>query len=383
MNIPLAKDTIDQNDINDLIEWLKTNPQLTQGQVVKEFEEKFAAWQGRKYAILVNSGSSANLLTAFYYKMQGHTKVVVNDLSWATSIMPWSQAGMQVFLCHPSRDDLGLDLNHLEHIFKTHSPHVLFAVNVLGFLSDYDKIRELCVKYNVILAEDSCETVGSTFKGIKAGNFGEIATYSGYFGHTFSLVESGIITTDSREISNTLRMLREHGFTKTIDDDFAQFLYKEYEIDDFNQKFTFFTPAFNVRSTNINAKIGLKQIDKLDRFCTTREKNYQLYHSLIKNDFWKIKPNENTWIANFAYPIITLKRKELVAALRDAGVETRPLIAGSIARQPFWTEVHGKRDQSGFGNLIHDYGLYLPNNADITTEEIEYICKTVNGVLNQ
>ena len=165
--ISLVKDTIDNSDIDSLIDWLKTYPRLTKGPLTLEFEKQWAKYIGTKYATYVNSGSSANLL-ALYCLMENGTikrndKIIVPSVSWATDLSPVFQLGLDPILCDVNLDDLSVDFNHLEHIIQTQNPKVLMLVHVLGLVCDIVAIRDLCKKHNVVLIEDTCESVGSKF----------------------------------------------------------------------------------------------------------------------------------------------------------------------------------------------------------------------------
>lgn len=378
--IELVKDTISNEDVNELKEWLSTYPHLTQGKLVKEFEEKFAEWNGSKYAVMVNSGSSANLLISYYLRECHPLKnrnVIVPAISWGTTVMPWIQFGYNPILCDANENNLGVDTNHLEELFIKHNPSVMMLVHVLGFPCDMDRINELCKKYDVILLEDCCEATGSNYNGTKVGNFGLLNSFSTYFGHTFSTIEGGIITTNDETIYNILKMLREHGWTRNIPSQkMKDGLKEQYNVDDFNDVFTFYIPAFNLRSTDLNAKLGLIQLKKLDLMIESRYQNYKIYQSLINNPYWKINPSENL-ICNFSYPIISNNRSKLVEELRKNNISCRPLIAGNIGNHPFWTDKYGK-SKLPFADKIHAEGLYLPNYYGLKKEEIEFICKIVN-----
>lgn len=381
MYVPLVKDTISHEEIDNLSNWLKSHPKLTQGDLVAEFEDKFSKWQGRKYSVFVNSGSSANLLAAYTMKLGKlkNNKVVIPALSWSTTLAPWIQFGFEVHLCDADKESLGVDTNHLEEIFKTQSPSVLMLVNVLGFPNNFNEINYLCHKYNVVLLEDSCETMGSEYNGIKCGNFGLMSTFSTYFAHHFSSIEGGIICTDDFNIYNTLKMLREHGWARRLDKGSSDKLKETYKVDDFNESFTFYVPGFNVRSTEINAFLALSQLERLDSFCAARQEHFLIYRDNIKATWFPNPPGNR--ISNFAYPIITPKRNELVEHLKKNQIECRPMIAGSLADHPVWTEYGSGPQNLPFASEIHRNGLYLPNNHLMTREEIFYVCEKVNEVL--
>jgi CDP-6-deoxy-D-xylo-4-hexulose-3-dehydrase len=195
--IDLIQDTIDNQDIDNLIEWLKTYPRLTKGSKTIEFENKWSKWLGSKYSVFVNSGSSANLLMLYALKVLNkmkNNKVCVPSLCWATDLAPVLQFDMKPLLIDCNLDNLSVDLNHLEEVFKTEQPSVLLLVSVLGLSPDMESIVELCEKYDVILLEDNCESQGTKFKGTKLGNFGLMSSFSTYFGHTMSTIEGGVIS---------------------------------------------------------------------------------------------------------------------------------------------------------------------------------------------
>lgn len=383
--IKLAEDTINKKDIAELIKWLKTNPILTKKERTLEFESVYAKWLGTKYAVFVNSGSSANLLAMYSLIQSGrlkNKKIVVPAISWATTVAPAIQLGLEPIMCDCNMNDLGLDVAQLENIFKTQSPALLILVHVLGFpCSDIEKISQLCKKYNVLLIEDTCESVGSKYNNKKLGTFGDFSTFSFFFGHHFSTIEGGMVCTNDRDLYNIIVSVRSHGWDRDLHPDVQKSLRSKYNIDDFNALYTFYYPGFNMRATDLQAKIGLIQMKKIDHIIKRRNENYYRYHDKIKNSFWKINPSEKSYISNFCYPIITPKKQELVAALRKNKIECRPLICGSIGLQPFWTNLYG---ESHFKNAdtASRYGMYIPNHHSLTTKQIDFIIDIVNKTIN-
>ncbi len=261
--IELVKDTISNDDIDHLIEWLKTYPHMSQGPIVSQFESEFSKWQQCKYSVLVNSGSSANMLMAYFLKISGELKnsrVILPNLSWATSISPFLQFGFHPYLCEVDKETLGCDLNHLEDLFKKYNPSLFMPVNVLGFSNKFNEIKTLTDKYSVKMIEDNCEATGSIYKGVKTGNFGEMSSFSGFIAHHFSLIEAGIICTNDEIVMENLKLLRNHGFTRSNSEKFKLSCKKEYQIDDFNEQFSFYVPGFNVRCSDFQSVIGLQQL---------------------------------------------------------------------------------------------------------------------------
>lgn len=384
--IPLNRDTISNQDIDFLIEWLKTYPRLTKGNVTIELENKFADWIGSKYCVFVNSGSSANLLMLYslilYLREKGvkeNNKIVIPNLAWATDISITWQLGFDPVLCDINLDTLSVDLNSLETIFKTHSPAALMLVSVLGFSPHIKEIIELCKKYDVVLLEDNCESMGTEYGGVKLGNFGLMSSFSTYFGHHISTIEGGFITTNNDEIYNLLLSIRSHGWSRDLQHNEKSRLKEKYNVSDFNEMYTFYYPGFNLRSTDLQAFIGLGQIDKLENIGINRNKNFKFYQENIINDFWKPNPLENTFTSNFCYPIISPKRDEIIKKLKENEIECRPLICGSMNTQPMY------KDRNPYDNYVYEnskkineYGMYIPNNPSLTEEELNLIVKIVN-----
>jgi CDP-6-deoxy-D-xylo-4-hexulose-3-dehydrase len=378
--ITLVRDTIDETDISCLIDWLKTNPRLTKGVKTIEFENSWSNWLGCKYSVFVNSGSSANL-AALYALVQSNRlknkKIVFSCLSWVTTVSPAMQLGLEPILCDVDPDTLGIDIEKFENICKNENPAVLMIVHALGFPNKIIKLKEICEKYNVLLIEDSCECVGSTVNNKKMGTYGCMSTFSTYFGHHFSTIEGGFVCTDDFELYNILKSIRSHGWSRDLDEVTRKRLQLEHGINDFHDLYTFYYPGFNLRSTDLQATIGIQQLKKLNFICKKRFENLKIYDKNIKNSYWKIDLNNFEYVPNFAYPIIHPNCAKISEALADGKVECRPLIAGSISRQPFYYKKYGMQ-KFDFADIIHSYGMYLPNNPDITEEEIKYICSIVN-----
>ena len=378
--ITLVKDTIDNNDIDRLVDWLKTYPRLTKGPVTLDFEKKYSEWLGRKYSVFVNSGSSANILMLSALQ-QGeylkNNKVVVPSVAWATDLAPVIQLGLEPILSDSNMEDLSADLGHLEKIIREESPSVLMFVSVLGLVPNMDKIVKLCDEYNVILLEDTCESMGCEYKGQKLGTFGKMSSFSTFFGHHISTIEGGIISTDDFELYELLLSIRSHGWDRDLSVETQFQLQQDWDVSDFDAMYTFYYSGFNMRSTDLQAYIGLTQIDKLDDWGKKREHNYNLYQDLIKNDYWKPKSYHDSLTSNFAYPIVSPNRDEIVKSLQENQVEVRPMICGSMGTQPFYVKKFGRLELPKVTE-IDKYGFYVPNHPTLTEEEIELISNIVN-----
>ena len=378
--ITLVKDTIDNKDIDQLIDWLKTYPRLTKGPVTLELEEKWSKWLGRKYSVFCNSGSSANLLMLSALKESGYmdnNKVVIPSVAWSTDLAPVIQLGMKPILCDSNMEDLSVDLEHLERIFKEENPSALMFVSVLGLVPDMDRLEALCMRYDVALLEDTCESMGCEYKGEKLGTFGMMSTFSTYFGHHISTIEGGFISTDDFQLYELLLSLRSHGWDRDLSKDTQKKLQKEWNVSEFDAMYTFYYPGYNLRSTDLQAYIGLGQIDKLDDWGKKRHLNFLFYNTKIKNDYWKAKPQKYSFISNFAYPVIHPNRDKIVKELQDNDIEVRPMICGSMGTQPFYVKKYGRLELPNV-STIDKYGFYIPNHPHLTTNEIRFIIDIVN-----
>jgi CDP-6-deoxy-D-xylo-4-hexulose-3-dehydrase len=378
--IDLVKDTIDSDDIKKLISWLETNPRLTKGELNVKFEKEWSDWLGKKYSVFVNSGSSANLAALYALLLSGklrNNKIVVPAVSWVTTVTPAVQFGMEPIMCECDEDNLGLNIEHLKQIIKEHDPSSIILVHVLGFPNHMNEIVKLCKEYNIRLIEDTCESIGSEYEGKKLGTFGDLSTFSFYFGHHMSTIEGGMISTDDEELYHILLSIRSHGWDRDLPKSKQIELREKYNIGDFRSLYTFYYPGFNLRATDLQAFIGLGQLKKLDDIVKNRHINYQRYHKGIINNEWKVKPPTNSFISNFSYPVITKNITELVEKLTENNIECRPLICGSINEHPFWYERYGKQELP-ISKKVHEYGLYLPNNHQMTLEEVDKVINIVN-----
>ena len=381
--ITLVKDTIGNEDIDSLINWLKSYPRLTKGQVTLKFENKFSKRLNRKYSVFCNSGSSANLLMLSVLKEKYNSKtVVVPSVSWATDLAPVMQLGMTPILCDCNMKDLSVDLKHLEEIFQKESPDALMLVSVLGLVPDMNKIVELCFEYNVLLLEDTCESLGCEYRDKKLGTFGKMSTFSTFFGHHISTIEGGFICTDDKDLYELLVSMRSHGWDRDLSVETQSKLQEDWNVSEFDSLYTFYYTGYNFRSTDLQAYIGLSQIDKLDKWGRIRANNFETYQKLIENDYWKPDVDLNDFTSNFAYPVIHPDRDLIIKELKDNNVEVRPMICGSMGTQPFYVKKYGRLELPNV-SIVDKYGFYVPNNPKLTEEEIEFICELINSKINE
>ena len=380
--IPLVKDTIDSKDIDQLIEWLKTYPKLTKGDNTLKLEKTFAKWIGTKYSIFVNSGSSANLLMlyALKYLKGNNLKVAVPSLCWATDLSPIMQLDMTPILVDCNLNDLSVDVKHLETIFTSENkPDILLLVAVLGLSPNMDIIKKLCDEYDVILLEDVCESQGTMFNNQKLGSFGLMSSFSTYFGHTMSTIEGGFITTNDKSLYDILIQLRSHGWDRDLDKNKQNELRKKWKITDFNTLFTFYIPGFNLRSTDLQAFLGLRQMEKVDKMISQRNANFLLFQQYLKNNTWFPQTPLNSYTASFCIPVIFKTKKNKEKAIKEFiknKIEIRPLIAGSMGKQPFYVIKYGQLNLPNC-DIVDKRGIYIPNFPLLTKDEIKLMCDII------
>ncbi|HMO50409.1 MAG TPA: DegT/DnrJ/EryC1/StrS aminotransferase family protein [Kiritimatiellia bacterium] len=380
--INLAEATIDQAELNALSDWIKTAPQITKGPLTVEFEKQFADYIGCQYAVFVNSGSSANLI--MYYALQEsgrlrNHKVVVPAVSWITTLSPAIQFGFEPLLCDADPDDLGLDVEHLRRLCREHRPALMILVHVLGHINKMEEIYKICEEYDVLLLEDACEALGSRYTdGRMTGNLGLAGSFSFYYGHHISTIEGGMVCTNDRDLYNLFLSIRSHGWCRDIEEDYKTRWRSAYDVDEFRNYYTFYYPGFNLRSADLNAFLGISQVKKMPEIVRVRYENYQLYARHIDPSFWRQTSAFNE-LSSFAYGTFVDNRMETFRALKAAGIESRPLICGSMGRQPFWIRKYGELPLP-VADRVHYNGIYLPNHANLNEEKIKYIAGVFNAV---
>ncbi len=381
--IKLVSDTINREDINSLVEWLQQDPipRLTKGDLTLQLEEKWAKKIGTKYSVFVNSGSSSILLTLAALNESGrlkNNKIVVPAVSWATDVSSPMLLGLDPIMCDCNLEDLSCDLDELENIFKTQSPSTLILVSPLGLVPNMLKITQLCDKYEVILLEDVCESMGSKFKNSYLGSFGFASFFSMYFGHHLSTIEGGFINTNDEDFYHMLLMMRSHGWDRDLPKWKQKELREKHECTDFDALYNFYVPGFNLRATDLQSFIGLRAIDKLDKYVVKRNINFKNYLSFIKNNKLQLLNDDSNFISSFAIPIVHKKRDNIVKDLINNNIEVRPLIAGNMASKPMWTKKYQKPILPN-AELLEEQGFYIPNHQDLTIQEIKQITDIINS----
>lgn len=384
MRYELASTSWDDNEIEAINNVIKSNI-YTMGNYVKQFENYFAKYTQNKYCVMVNSGSSANLLAiaALFYKKSNPLKkgdeVIVPAVSWATTYYPLYQYGLKLKFVDIDKETLNFDLNELKKAI-TDKTRLIFAVNLLGNSNDYDVINNLIEDKNIYLLEDNCESLGGIYKGKQLGSIGLMGTYSTFFSHHMATMEGGLVGTDDEELYHLLLSLRSHGWTRHLPK--LNKLCTKSDIA-FEESFRFILPGYNVRPVEMMGAIGIEQLKKLPDFIRCRRDNAQYFQKLFANDDRFIIQKEignSSWFGfSFLIKDEKMNRKDIIEKLIKANIDTRPIVAGNFARK----EVVKWFDYEIVGDLKNaDYvdkkGFFVGNHQFNIKDKIEYL-KTILG----
>ena len=383
IKIPLMRSTFFEEEVTrkKLAEFIAKTSRLSMGPECEKFEKEFAILQERKHAVLVHNGSAANLGLIQALINSGRLKkgdsVGVSAVTWATNVMPLMQLGLIPVAIDCSIDHLNVTSDELRKKIK--GLKAMFITNALGFCGDIDVIGELCDENKVILIEDNCESLGTRYKGKLLGNFGLASTFSFFVGHHMSTIEGGMICTDDDELHEALVMVRAHGWDRNLPAKRQQELRKKHGVKDFDAKYAFYVPAYNLRPTEITGFLGSLQLPMLNATIETRIKNFKKFQDAVakKSDlYYSLKVDHIEHISNFAMAVVCRSariREDALKRFENAGVETRPIVAGNITEHPFWKAALPKTECPG-AQMIHTQGFYFPNNPDLTEEEVKTLC---------
>lgn len=379
MHYELASSSWDEKEIQAINNVIKTN-NYTMGDYVKQFEQDFAKFTDNKYCVMVNSGSSANLLAvaALFYKKENPLKkgdeVIVPAVSWATTYYPLYQYGLKLKFVDVDLYTLNFDLEELKKAI-TPNTRAIFAVNLLGNSNDYDVIADLIKGKNIYLLEDNCESLGATYNGKQLGSIGLMGTYSTFFSHHMATMEGGLIGTDDEELYHLLLSLRSHGWTRHLP--FENKLCIKSD-NPFEESFRFILPGYNVRPVEMMGAIGIEQLKKLPKFIDYRRSNAEYFKKLFENDERFIIQKEIGKSSWFGFSLIikdeNISRETVIKALTEANIDTRPIVAGNFARK----EVVNWFDYEICGDLKNaDYidknGFFVGNHQFDIKEKLDYL----------
>lgn len=357
--------------------------QLSLGEQCASFEKGFALWHKRKYCVLFNSGSSANL--ALIQALRNLARLNENDpvgfsaITWATNVMPLIQHSLTPVPLDIEITSLNTSPSILEKALQNTKLKALFITHLLGFSDDIATIKKICDDRGIMLLEDTCEALGSEYAGTKLGNFGLASTFSFFVGHHMSTIEGGAVCTDDEELYQALLMTRSHGWDRHLATEKQRALRTEHHVDDFYAKYTFYDLAYNIRPTEIQGFLGRNQLPYLGEIIDRREKNFEALSSLYKNPRFEKISSPLSKTSNFAFPLICKTKEikeEYIKKCKEAGIEIRPIISTFMPEQPFFKKyVDGTHDLPN-ALLIHRNGFYFGNHPEITEEELQTLLET-------
>jgi len=366
----LQENAFTKQDLKSLSKYILKTKKLTQGDEVEKFERKFSKWNNSKYSILVNSGSSANLLIINTAKelfgWKDNDEIIVPSLTWPTTVNPVFQANLKPIFIDTNFDDLSINYEELKKKISKRTK-AIFLAHILGFPANIKKINKIIKGKNIKILEDCCESIGATVGKKKVGNFGVAGSFSFYWGHHMTTIEGGMICTNNLNFYNLCKMKRSHGFARDLDKKIHYKLKKKYS--DINFNFLFLTDGFNLRSTNLNAFLGIRQLKKLNNFIILRNRNYKKYVEILKKYkkyFFPIQHQNLNSISSFALPFIFKEKKHLdkfIILLNNYNIEYRSLIAGDLTKQPYLNKYKKKNP---IADIIHKKGIYIGNNQFIS-----------------
>lgn len=382
---PLATATWDQAEY-DAIARVIASGMFTMGEQVKAYEKAMCSYLGCQYGVMVNSGSSANLLmvAALMYTKDGSRRlkagdeVIVPAVSWPTTYYPLYQYGLKIKFVDIDLHTLNYDLEQLAEAV-TDRTRMIVAVNLLGNPNDFERIQAIIGERKITLIEDNCESLGAELHGKKAGTFGLMGSYSSFFSHHISTMEGGFISTDDEELYHILLSLRAHGWTRNLPK--FNHVCGEKSDDPFEESFRFVLPGYNVRPLDMSGAIGVEQIKKLPELIRQRRLNGKLLQEKMDGHPRIVIQREtgaSSWfgISLIVRPGSGMTRQELLSRLIAAGFECRPIVAGNFAKNEvvkyFNHEIHSTLHNAQY---IDSNGLFVGNHHYSIEEAIIQLSK--------
>lgn len=386
MNYKLSDNTWDEKEIEAINRVIESN-MFSMGEEVKRYEESFANKVGSKYAVMSNSGSSANLLAiaALVYsgKLSEGDEVIVPAVSWSTTYFPLTQFNLSLKFVDIDKYTLNIDTKQLKEAINDKTK-AIFSVNLLGNPNDYNALRVLCNNHNLILIEDNCEALGGSFHNKALGTFGLLGTYSTFYSHHICTMEGGVTVTDDEEIYHYLLSIRAHGWTRNLPSNSK--IYKKND-DEFYESFNFIMPGFNLRPLEIEGAVGIEQLKKLDTIINQRRENAQYFLRKIEK-LNGIRAQKEIGLSSwFGFAMILEgankgNRKKIVEKLRLNGIEVRPIVAGNFTRNHaikyMKFTIQGELMNA---DEIHDNGFFVGNHSRSNKQEIDYLINLLEGEL--
>lgn len=377
---PLASSTWDQNEIK-AIQNVIDKDMYTMGDGVARFEADFARFTGSRYSVMVNSGSSANLLAiaALFYtkipRLKRGDEIIVPAVSWSTTYFPLYQYGLKLKFVDVDLNTLNINLSQLELAISDNT-RAIFLVNLLGNTNDFNRIKEIIGNRDIILLEDNCESMGAEYQGKQTGTFGLMGTFSTFYSHHMATMEGGLINTDDEELYHILLCLRAHGWTRHLPQ-INQISNKSNN--PFEESFRFVLPGYNVRPVEMSGMIGIEQLKKLPSFLEERRKNAQLFRSLFADNKDFIIQQEigtSSWFG-FSFiirPESDLDRNKVVSKLTSNNIDCRPIVTGDFTKNEvlrfFDYEIFGQMENAQY---LDKNGFFVGNHHTPLHEEIRFL----------
>lgn len=358
---------------------------FTMGEKVATFERDFARYTGSKYCVMVNSGSSANLLmtAALCYtknerlKLQRGDEVIVPAVSWPTTYYPLHQYGLKLKFVDIDPETLNYDLEALASAIGPRT-RAIMIVNLLGNPNDFEAIRGLIAGRDIVLMEDNCESMGATYQGRQAGTFGVVGSFSAFFSHHISTMEGGLVVTDDEELYHVMLSLRAHGWTRNLPK--HNHVCGTKSDDPFEESFRFVLPGYNLRPLELSGALGIEQVKRLPGLIAARRVNGRALQAAFADHprlMIQRELGESSWFG-FALTIRpgAGSRRELVTALQEAGFECRPVVAGNFAKntvvQYFDHEVHGVLRHAEY---LDQHSLFVGNHHYPIPDAVEALSR--------
>lgn len=381
----LAEDTLSGADLDALADWLRTHPRLTQGEKIREFERRWSEWLGVRDSVMVTSGSTANfaLVAAVHQRLgKRDLRVGVSSVTWSTNVTPSLFFGHELVLFDVDLRTLGVDESLVCSAMQAGEIDVLFVTHLVGFNALTERTVKVANETGVVLLEDCCESHGAKLSGRRVGGLGLAGTFSFYYGHHMTTVEGGMISTNDAELADHLRVLRAHGLARESADPGAY----ARQAPGIDPRFLFVRPGLNFRSTELNAFLGLRQLRTLDERIQLRNKNLELFLAglpeEINSDF------ETEGASSFALPIIASSdaaAERVRAVVDNLGIESRPVVAGNIARQPFLSgaSVRCVPNDLPNANQIHRLGMYVGNGHHVSAEMVKKLTSALRRSMSE
>ena len=386
MKYELASSTWDDEELMAINKVVKSG-NFTMGNRVKQFESEFASYFNSKYCVMVNSGSSANLISiaALFYKSKNALKrgdeIIVPSVSWSTTYHPLQQFGLKLKFVDINLDTLNYDLIKLEGAISNKTKAIV-VVNLLGNPNDFNKINKIIKDKNILLFEDNCESMGAKFEGIYAGTYGILGTFSGFFSHHISTMEGGMVVTDSEELYHIMLSLRAHGWTRDLP---AKNTLVNKDTNVFNESFRFILPGYNLRPLEFSGAIGTVQLKKLPSFIKARRKNAKYFEQKFSNNkYFQIQKEigESSW---FGFSIIIknkeIERDDVLLKLNKNEIDVRPIVSGNFLKNEvikFYNyEIHSDLNNSEY---LDKHGFFIGNHNYDISKKIDFLYKTLNSL---